>query len=102
MSESSAIPLIFDRTLVFFDGRSLIRDFRDQAGNIITFGFMHKGEMVWRADQEERFSIISGKATFSYNEVVVEASVNSAVVIPKGVEFVVKVEELLDYRCTYG
>jgi mannose-6-phosphate isomerase-like protein (cupin superfamily) len=102
MNESSPIALVFDKTLVFFDGRSLIRDFKDQAGNIITFGFMHTGEMVWRADQEEIFSIVSGKAIFTYNEVVVEASVNSVVVIPKGVEFVVKVEELLDYRCTYG
>lgn len=100
MSESS--PLIFDRTLVFFDGRSLIRDFRDEAGNTITFGFMQRGEMFWRADQEERFSIISGNAKFTYKDVVVEASAGSFVVIPKGAEFVVNVENLLDYRCTYG
>ncbi|MCF3099806.1 DUF1255 family protein [Aeromonas australiensis] len=100
MKESRSL-LTFDRTLIFFDGCSLIRDFVDEKGNVITFGFMLKGRFAWLAEKKETFFVVNGHAAFIYGDKKVEAFSDSVVVIPSGTEFTVEVTELLDYRCTY-
>ncbi|MDW6091073.1 pyrimidine/purine nucleoside phosphorylase [Vibrio rhizosphaerae] len=93
--------LKYVQSFIFFDGRSLIREFVDQAGCKISYGFMLKGKFIWKATGIEKFSIFSGEAIFIYEGATVSVRAGEHITIPDGVEFVVEVNSDLDYRCDY-
>ncbi|HCZ9559227.1 pyrimidine/purine nucleoside phosphorylase [Vibrio cholerae] len=93
--------LKYVQSFIFFDGKSLIRDFVDPTGRKISYGFMLKGKFIWKAIGIERFSIFSGEAIFLFEGATVSVGAGEHVTIPHDVEFVVEVTSDLDYRCDY-
>lgn len=93
--------LKYVQSFIFFDGKSLIREFVDHSGSKISYGFMLKGKFIWKATGIEKFSIFSGEAIFLYEEATVSVVAGEHITIPDGVEFVVEVTSDLDYRCDY-
>lgn len=94
-------PLVYDRSFTFFNGLSLIRDFKDSRGNRVTFGYMLAGKYIWKTVRAERFTIYYGRATFVFNDITLEATAKAVITIPKETLFEVHVEDTLDYRCDY-
>ncbi|MBU2896625.1 pyrimidine/purine nucleoside phosphorylase [Vibrio hepatarius] len=93
--------LKYVQSFIFFDGKSLIREFIDQTGCKISFGFMLKGKFIWKATGIEKFSIFSGEAIFIYEDIKISVKAGDNITIPDSVEFIVEVVSDLDYRCDY-
>ncbi|MGF1681196.1 pyrimidine/purine nucleoside phosphorylase [Photobacterium minamisatsumaniensis] len=92
----------YQDSYVFFDGNVILRNFKTDNNELITFGFMRCGEYRWLADEQETFHIESGQAVFLVDDDEVTVISHSTFVVPKGKEFTVRVLEHLDYRCQYG
>ncbi|MBF2792019.1 MULTISPECIES: pyrimidine/purine nucleoside phosphorylase [Enterobacter] len=93
--------LRYEKTLIFFDGKVILRDFSVD-GIKMTMGYMASGQYRWLAEDPERFIIISGKAVFTYNDQKVNVQSGNEVFVPAGTTFTVEVAEPLDYRCYYA
>ncbi|MCW7546730.1 hypothetical protein B5C26_20410 [Photorhabdus luminescens] len=91
----------FVETYIFFDGRSVLRNFQDEYNNLVTFGFMAKGKYSWLAETTEHFRIYSGEAYFNIEEKRILVRSGDEIIVPKNLTFEVEVTEHLDYRCFY-
>lgn len=93
--------LLFDSTLIFFDGRVVLRNFIEH-GRKMTMGFMSVGDYRWLAEEPEHFMIVSGGATFTFNNKTRTAKEGCEIFVPAGTTFTMSVTEPLDYRCYYA
>ncbi|NHB93436.1 pyrimidine/purine nucleoside phosphorylase [Photorhabdus cinerea] len=91
----------FVETYIFFDGRSVLRNFQDEDDNLVTFGFMAKGKYRWLAETTENFRIYSGVASFTIEGKRRLLQSGDEIIVPKDLTFEVEVIEHLDYRCFY-
>lgn len=93
--------LLFENTLIFFDGKVVLRNFIEN-GKKMTMGFMSIGDYRWFAEDPERFLIIGGCATFTFNDEIRTVKDGDEIFVPAGTTFTMSVTEALDYRCYYA
>lgn len=93
--------LTYDKSMSFFDGLSLIRDFIDSSNRTVSFGYMMVGKFSWRTTRKETFLILEGNANFLFDDRNIQAQKGSVISIPTDTLFEVHVKETLDYRCDY-